>query len=103
MTDIKMDLTWDIDPDGDIEFSVSPAGSDLVLASFSLDEGELADALEEDLEAFDSAEDEDILRPWQRLAQRLAYFSTEISTLVEDAKHKALVRAHQLDGEDDEG
>ena len=103
MTDIRLDLSWDIDPGGDIEFSVSPSGSDQPLASFILSEDEIAGSLADDLEEFDLTGDEAILEDWIKLSVRLGYYSQAISKLIEDARYNGLIRAHQFDGEDDEG
>lgn len=103
MTDIRMDLTWDIEPGGDIEFSVSPHGSDDALASFILTEEEIAESLSEDLSEFDWTLDYSILDDWDNLAKRLRYYADAIDKLVDDARLGVLVKAHLFDGEDYEG
>lgn len=86
MADIALDLTWDIDPDGDIEFSVSHKGSENPLASFTLDEETIADALGEDLTLFDEGEPDSIFVDWENLAAGFEYYAHQITTLIEAAK-----------------
>ena len=101
MTDIRMDLTWDIEPGGDIEFSVSPNGYEQPLASFILSEDEIAESLAEDLIEFDQTGDYSVLEDWDALSKRLRYYADQIDKLVDGARLGVLVRAHMLDGEDE--
>ena len=103
MTDIKLELSWDIEPGGDIEFSVSPSGSGEFLGSFILSEEEIAGSLSDDLEQYDLTGDETIFEDWVKLSVKMSYYSQTISNLIEDARYNGLIRAHQLDGEDHEG
>lgn len=101
MTDIRMDLTWDIEPGGDIEFSVSPVGYEQPIASFILSEDEIAESLSEDLAEFDQTGEEALLEDWAKLARRLHYYAYQIEKLVTDARLNGLARAHLFDGEDE--
>ena len=86
MTDIKLNLEWDIIDGGDIEFSVSPEGSGRALASFVLSEEEIADALSDDLTMFEQGEPDSIFLDWEMFAENLRYYADQIERLIEEAK-----------------
>lgn len=94
MSDVKLNLLWEINSDGDIEFSVSPEGSDTVLGSIVLDETEIALELSSDLEDYDREGDEFYLREWESLVASLRRWADDIEGLIEDARE---IRERQME------
>lgn len=88
MSDIKLNLSWDIDPNGDIEISVSPDGSDLILAQFTIDEEEIASELADDLILFDQGEPDSIFIDWENLVDAFRHYADQIEKLVTEAKEQ---------------
>jgi hypothetical protein len=88
MSDIALNLNWDIDSNGDIEFFVSSKGSDNSLASFTLTEEDIAEELSEDLQLFDEGESSAIFHDWEQLAAGFEYYAQQINTLINEAKEK---------------
>lgn len=91
MSDIKLNLEWDISPAGEFEFMVSPVGGP-VLATLTLKEDDIAEAISDDLEFYDADPDPEVLKDWEALSNHLRYLSDNIDRLLEDARIRVAYR-----------
>lgn len=85
MADVKLNVHWDINDEGDFEISVSPEGSDsLILTSFTLGDETVMDALEDDVEEFLQEDQDSIFIEWEQLAYSLSLLSDKITDRIEE-------------------
>lgn len=86
MADVKLDVNWDINEDGDFEISVSPEGIEsLTLTSFTLDSETIMEALEDDVEDYEQNDEDTVFIEWEQLAYSLSLLSEQITNRIEDA------------------
>lgn len=69
MADIKLDIAWDIEADGEIEIAVHPTSDPkLVLGKFTLGEDVILENLESDIREAERADSDAVLLEWEALA-----------------------------------
>lgn len=87
MADIKLDILWDINEDGDIEVTVSPIGhEDVVLGTATIDEQQIADALSDDLRLFHEGDSDIVFLEWELMAAKFRGYAEQIEDIIDTAR-----------------
>lgn len=94
MADIKFDLTWDMDQQGQVVFSVALENHNDTLADFTFDNEQIEDAFEEDRDEYFNTGKSEVLDSWYDLAEDLRAKAANIDRLIQEARQ---TEAHMWD------